>query len=346
VELKRAGLAPDCLFLRADKQVERQAIDKLSVMCEVKKDFIFQVLTSDPMYRIFLDLDEQSVGKKIQEHFKLSVIKKPNISEWRHFIELIDQSTKTLTIGLVAKYVGSNDPYISVVEANKSAAYHLKYRVKIVVIEAESLEKGEQDDSNPAWKQLRELDGIVVPGGFDSRGIEGKVLTAQWARVHGLPYLGLCLGMQIMIIEAARSLLGLSDANSTEINPTTQNPVVFMMSEQKEVTSKGATMRLGSYPCMLIHGTRAYDAYQKDVVLERHRHRYEVNNSYRQVLEKAGFIFSGIYQEKNLVEIAELKDHPFMVGTQFHPEFQSSPLRVHPLFQAFMMAVVKRKGLC
>lgn len=344
VELKRAGLAPDCLFLRADKQVELQAVDKLSVMCEVKRDFIFQVLTSDPMYRIFLDLDEQGVGQKIQEHFKLPSVKKSDVSQWRQFVDLVDKSTQTVTIGLVAKYVGSNDPYISVVEAIKSAAHHLKHRVKIVVIEAESLEKGEHDDNNPAWKQLKELDGIVVPGGFDSRGIEGKILTAQWARVHGLPYLGLCLGMQIMVIEAARSLLGLPDANSTEINPSTQDPVVFIMSEQKEVTSKGATMRLGSYPCTLVPGTKAYDAYQKDVVLERHRHRYEVNNAYREPLEKVGMVFSGIYQEKNLVEIAENRDHLFMLGTQFHPEFQSSPLRVHPLFKAFMAAVIKRKG--
>ncbi len=342
-ELKRAGLAPDCLFLRADRQVDDQSVSKLSVMCEVKEDYIFQVLTNDPVYRVFLDLDAQGVGRKVQEHFRLVPPKSSDLSDWQNFIASIDQSKQQVSIGLIAKYVGSNDPYISVVEAIRSAAYHLKHRANVVVIEAEALEKGSYGANDAAWAQLKSLDGIVVPGGFDRRGAEGKILAARWARENQVPYLGLCLGMQMMIVEAARALLKLPDANSAEFEPDTKNPVIWIMEEQKGVTRKGATMRLGSYPCSLVEGTKAYEAYKKPVVNERHRHRYEVNNTYRSSLEQAGMVFSGVYRDKDLVEIAELKDHPFMLGVQFHPEFQSSPLAVHPLFDAFMQAVTKRK---
>lgn len=338
--LKHAGLAPDCLFLRADKSIDTQSVEKLSIMCGVKKDFIFQVLTFDPIYRVFLDLDAQDMPKKIQEYFHITPIRKSDIIQWKKFVAFIDQSKEIVSIGLIAKYVGSNDPYISVVEAIKSAAYHCKFKPHIVVIEAEMLEK---NDDSSAWQQLKKLDGIVVPGGFDCRGVEGKIAAARWARENKIPYFGLCLGMQIMIIEAARSLLQFQDANSTEFIPDTKAPVIDLMNEQKGVTKKGASMRLGSYPCSLVTGTIAYNAYQKDIVSERHRHRYEVNNTYRKNLQNVGIVFSGLYKEKDLVEIAEYKDHPFMLGTQFHPEFQSSPLAVHPLFKAFMDAVVMRK---
>lgn len=340
-ELKRAGLAPDCLCLRADKSVDDQSLDKLSIMCEVKRNYIFQALTFDPMYRMFLDLDRQGLCTRIQEHFQIQNARQADLSEWQKFIEMIDNSTKTLSIGLIAKYVGTNDPYISVIEAIKSAAYHHKMTANIVVIEAELLEQGAQ---SVAWQQLQSLDGIVVPGGFDKRGIEGKILAARWARENNVPYFGLCLGMQIMVIEAARSLLGLPDATSTEFEADTKAPVICLMGEQREITKKGASMRLGSYLCNLVSGTKAFKAYNQDVVRERHRHRYEVNNSYREQLEKVGVVFSGIYEEKDLVEIAEHRDHLFMLGTQFHPEFQSSPLKVHPLFNAFIQAAIARKN--
>ena len=181
-----------------------------------------------------------------------------------------------------------------------------------------------------------------MPGGFDSRGVEGKILACQWAREHRIPYLGLCLGMQVMIIEAARSLLSLATANSTEFDPQTQDPVVCMMNEQKDITTKGANMRLGSYLCTVVKDTQAWQAYKNDAVLERHRHRYEVNKAYKEAFEKTGIIFSGIHRAMDLVEITEIKDHPFMVGAQFHPEFQSSPIKVHPLFKGFIEAVVKK----
>jgi len=345
IELKRAGLTPDCLFLRADKTIERQSIDKLSMMCEVKKDYIFQVLTFDPVYKIFLELESQGVGEKIQEFFHISFIKKSDISLWNKFIEHIAQSKRTLSIGLIAKYVGSNDPYISVIEAIKSAAYNVNYCVNIVTIEAEKLEKDYYNqDNSESWKSLKEVEGIVVPGGFDSRGVEGKILACQWARDKGIPYLGLCLGMQVMMIEAARSLLHLDKANSTEFDSQTKDPVVCMMSEQQHITTKGANMRLGSYLCTLVKDTHAHNAYKADTVLERHRHRYEVNKNYKERFEKVGIIFSGICTTMDLVEIAEMKNHPFMVGVQFHPEFQSSPIRVHPLFKSFIEAVAKKSN--
>ncbi|MFA5306264.1 MAG: CTP synthase [Candidatus Babeliales bacterium] len=341
IALKQAGLTPDCLVLRADHPVDQDSIKKLSLMCEVPSDFIFQMLTIDPAYRTILEFSKQGMGRKIQKYFEISTPQTPDLSDWKNFIDRIVHSKQTVTIGLVAKYVGSNDPYISVVEAIKAAGFHLNRRVKLEIIEAEALEKSPYGSNTSVWKKLKTLDGIVVPGGFDVRGVEGKILAARWAREHKVPYFGLCLGMQVMIIEAARSLLKHPKANSTEFNPKTPTPVIDLMEEQRGVTHKGATMRLGSYPCTLVKGSKATTAYGTTMVQERHRHRYEVNNDYRTALEKAGVIFSGIYKEKNLVEISELKGHPFMLGTQFHPEFQSSPLAVHPLFMAFMKAAIK-----
>ncbi len=340
IALKKAGLTPDCLFLRADKTIDNHSVAKLSMMCEVEKEYIFQVLTVDPLYKVFLNLEEQEVCQAVQKIFNMPSIKTSDISPWRTLIENITKSKRILTIGLIAKYVGSNDPYISVIEAIKSSAYNLSYHIKIVTIEAERLEK-ENQDSGESWQELKKMNGIVVPGGFDSRGIEGKILACEWARKNKIPYLGLCLGMQIMIIEAARSLLHLKTANSSEFDKTTQDPVVCLMSEQQNLTTKGANMRLGSYLCTLIKNTQAYDAYQIEHVWERHRHRYEVNKDYKERLEKVGLVFSGVHTEMDLVEITEVKDHPFMLGCQFHPEFQSSPIKVHPLFKRFIEVVAQ-----
>ncbi|MFA6527881.1 MAG: CTP synthase [Candidatus Babeliales bacterium] len=340
--LKQAGLAPDALFLRADKAIEQESAEKLAIMCGVSRQFIFQVMTFNPVYQLFCELQKQGVDKRVQEHFKLAP-RTSDLTEWTKFIELIKNPVGQVTIGLVAKYVGSNDPYISVVEAIKAAGYHCQQKVNIVVVEAEALEKETYAGDGKAWTQLKALDGIVVPGGFDKRGIEGKISAVRFARENNIPYFGLCLGMQMMIIEFARSLLQLDDANSTEFNQETKAPVIAMLAEQVGLSRKGGTMRLGSYQCNLVPGTKASAAYAQPTVAERHRHRYEVNNSYREALENVGAVFSGIYVEKNLVEITELEGHPFMLGTQFHPEFQSTPLKVHPLFKAFMEAVVGRQ---
>lgn len=343
--LKKMGLTPDCLFLRADKAIDQHSIDKLSLMCEVKKECIFQVLTVNPVYKVFLDLQTQGVGKEIQKFFNLPSINESDLSAWTMFIENIAKSRQTLSIGLIAKYVGSNDPYISVLEAIKSSSYNLNYHVSIVTIEAERLEKEyHNQDSSDAWKQLKSVDGIVVPGGFDARGVEGKILACTWARENKIPYLGLCLGMQVMIIESARSLLHLDTANSTEFDVTTKDPVVCLMSEQQHITTKGANMRLGSYLCTLVKNTQAHNAYQVDEVWERHRHRYEVNKDYKERLEKVGLVFSGMNKAMDLVEITEIAEHPFMVGSQFHPEFQSAPIKVHPLFKSFIETIIQKKN--
>lgn len=340
--LKGFGIFPDSLALRAEKFVEEKPLHKLSLMCGIEKDLIFQVLTYNPIYKLFLSLQEQGLAHKIQHYFGIEKPRKSDLAPWNHFISLMTQSTDNVRIALVAKYVGSNDPYISVVEALVAAGYWNQVKVNIVVIDAQDLEN-EQDNLNaPIWQQLKSVNGIVVPGGFDKRGIEGKIMAAQFARQNNIPYLGLCLGMQVMLIEYARNILGMKDANSTEFDNKTAHPVISLLAEQEGITQKGASMRLGTYPCHITKGSLAYQAYNKELVHERHRHRYEFNNKYRDQFEKAGVTFSGIYPEKNLVEISEVKQHPFMLGTQAHPEFNSSPLQVNPLFLEFMKAVTQK----
>lgn len=341
--LKGLGIFPDCLALRAEKEIEEKPIQKLSLMSGIDKDLIFQVLTYKPIYKLFLDLQDQGLGHKIQKYFGIKAPRESDLSQWQHLIQLIEQTNTNVHIALVAKYVGSNDPYISVVEALSAAGYWNKVNVRLVVIDAQELEKELHNPSASIWKELESMDGIVVPGGFDSRGIEGKIAAARWAREHKIPYFGLCLGMQVMLIEFSRSILGFKDANSTEFDKHTKHPVISLLAEQQGIERKGASMRLGTYPCHVQKGTLAYQAYGKELVHERHRHRYEFNNAYRRDFEQAGVVFSGIYQDKNLVEISEIKGHPFMLGTQAHPEFNSSPLNVNPLFMEFMKAVVAHK---
>jgi CTP synthase len=340
--LKRAGLIPDALFLRTDKRVGIKTVEKLSIMCGVPQSFIYEVVTFDPLYKLFLDLKDQLVHENIQEWFGIRKPKNTNLSQWNNLISLITKKKQSVKIGLVVKYIGT-DPYISVVEAIKAAGYACNRDVELVIIFAQNLEKKAKLGGKKAWEKLASVDGIVVPGGFDERGLEGKIVAATYASKKNIPYFGLCLGMQVMLIEAARSLAGLKGATSTEIDKKTKTPLICLLEEQKGMEHKGASMRLGAYPCTLKRGTKARAAYRTDVVNERHRHRYEFNNKYRKALEKAGVVFSGIYKEKNLIEIAELKDHPFMLATQFHPEFLSSPLEPHSLFEAFMQAVIAQK---
>ncbi|MBV8660946.1 MAG: CTP synthase [Candidatus Dependentiae bacterium] len=342
MQLKKSGLVPDALFLRSDKSIDQHTIDKLGIMCGIKREFIFQVLTYNPIYNLFISLYDQGVAQVIQNYFGIREPRNPNLIEWKNLITLLNQNTETITIGLIAKYVGSNDPYISVIEAIRSAAAHCHRKVKIEIIDAEQLEADDATSNSPAWVQLKSFDGIVVPGGFDKRGVKGKVRAAKWARENNIPYFGLCLGMQIMLIEAAQSLLGYTDANSTEFDTTTMHPVVTFLPEQRDIRRKGGSMRLGSSICTLKPNTKAYAAYKASTVSERHRHRYEVNNIYKNEFENIGIVFSGIFEECNLVEISEYSNHPFMLGTQYHPEFQSSPLKAHPLFKAFIEAVIEK----
>jgi CTP synthase len=309
-------------------------------MCGIERNLVFEALTFDPIEKLFVDLEKQGLNEQFQRWFGIKKGNPTDLSDWKKLIAVKQRAKKTVNIGLIAKYVGSNDPYLSVIEALKTASYSKGYKANIEVIEAEKLEKEGYNAKNGYWKQLRAMDGIVIPGGFDKRGSEGKIFAARWARENKVPYFGLCLGLQIMLIEFARNVLKLKGASSTEFDKKTKYPVISLLEEQKGVMSKGGTMRLGAYPCVLLPNTRAEKAYGKKEILERHRHRYEFNNAYKKQFEDKGMIFSGMYKKENLVEIAELKGHPFMVGTQFHPEFLSSPLAPHPLFKEFIKTII------
>ena len=341
--LKKVGLIPDALFLRTDKKVEDKSITKLSVMCGVDKKLIFQALTLNPVYKLFVDLEKQELNEKIQNWFGIKNTKKTKLLAWKNLIKSIEEEKKEVTVALVAKYVGSNEPYLSVIKALLAAGYANKCDVKIEVIDAQKLEEEGYASNGKTWKLLKKVKGIVIPGGFDKRGAEGKILAARWAREKKIPYLGLCLGMQVMLIEFARSVLKLKKASSREFDAKTPYPIISLLDEQQKVTQKGGTMRLGAYPCTILPKTLAYKAYKKATIKERHRHRYEFNNAYKKQFEKAGVVFSGVCKDRDLVEMAELGKHPFMVGSQFHPEFLSSPLNPHPLFKLFIQTVISKK---
>jgi CTP synthase len=261
---------------------------------------------------------------------------KPDWKVWEKLVSDVISPKPTIKIALVGKYVELHDAYMSVREAVKHAAISLGVEVEITWVHSAELEKGK------GWELVQDVDGILVPGGFGSRGIEGKIQAAHYARENKIPYLGLCLGMQLMVVEFARHVLGNEEANSSEFDRSTVHPVIDLMPDQKSITDMGGTMRLGLYPCQLQPGSIAAQAYQKEMVQERHRHRFEFNNAYRPILEDAGLRYSGISPDGRLVEIAEMANHPFMLGTQFHPEFLSRPNRPHPLFVAFLQAVKER----
>lgn len=335
--LKKSGLMPDALFLRVEKSIDQKLIEKLSLMCGVKKEFIFQVPTVTPIYTLFLQLRDQGVHSKITTHFKIEE-RKTSLKSWENLLARIKEEKPTVRVALVEKYVGSNDPYISVIEALRSASWACKRTVEVIVIEAERLENNDE----AALSLLHSCHGVVIPGGFGKRGVEGKIYAAEWARKNKIPCFGLCLGLHIMLIEWGRNLLGLSAASSMEFIPACKDPLVVLLDSQVKIVNRGGTMRLGAFPCTLVNETKVAQAYGTDLVYERHRHRYEFNNKYKSQLEEKGVVFSGVYKEKGLVEIAELKNHPFMVGVQFHPEFLSTPLIPHPLFKAFVEAIVKK----
>jgi CTP synthase len=285
-----------------------------------------------------LILEKTGVADFICERLHLACAP-ADLAEWRKMVEHIKKPKPPVTIGIVGKYIDLEDAYISVYEALKHAATAQDCEVKIEWIASEDLEKGRGLD------RLEGVNGIVVPGGFGERGIEGKIIAAKFARVRGVPYLGLCLGMQVMVIELARDVYESDAPNSTEFNPTTPYPVIDLMPDQRDIADLGGTMRLGSYPCRLLAGTVAAQAYQAEMVTERHRHRFEFNNEYRQVLGQAGLVLSGLSPDGRLVEISEIKDHPFMLGSQFHPEFKSRPTRPHPLFAALIKTARQHAGL-
>jgi CTP synthase len=332
-ELRGIGIHPDIIVARSDHAVDDDVRAKIALFCDVEQRAVISLVTTDVIYEVPLILEKAGLGDYLVERLGLDWAHAPDLDEWRAVVEDIRRPKRPVQVGMVGKYVELHDAYLSVREALHHAGLVYDVAVEIDWIDAEAIER-------QGVGRLQGLDGIVVPGGFGYRGIEGKITTARFARENKVPYLGLCLGMQVMVIELARLSLGSEEPNSTEFDLKTRYPVIDLMAEQRDLSEMGGTMRLGLYPCSLVPGTRAAAAYEQDLVQERHRHRWEVNNAYRGLLAGSGMVFSGLSPDGNLVEIGELADHPFMLGCQFHPEFRSRPTRPHPLFQAFIGAVV------
>jgi CTP synthase len=334
-ELRSIGIQPDVLIARADEPIDEDLREKIALFCDVKTDNVISEPNAWSIYAVPLMLEEAGLGRIVVEELGLGErAAEPDLVEWRFLVDRIRSARIPLTIGLVGKYIELPDAYLSVAESVKHAAWAAGCNVKLVWIDSEKLERDR--DVEP----LIGLDGIVVPGGFGYRGIEGKVQAVRFGRERKVPTLGLCMGMQCMVIELARTALGTEDANSTEFDAFTPHPVIDLLPEQRDIADKGGTMRLGSYPCVLEAGSLAGRAYGQPIVLERHRHRYEFNNSYRELLAQRGMKFTGLSPDGRLVEIVEMPDHPFYLGTQFHPEFKSRPNRPHPLFANFIDAAL------
>jgi CTP synthase len=334
-ELRSIGIQPDVLIARADQPIDEDLREKIALFCDVKTDNVISEPNAWSIYAVPLMLEEAGLGRIVVEELGLvERATEPDLAEWRFLTDRIRNARIPLTIGLVGKYIELPDAYLSVAESVKHAAWAAGCNVKLAWIDSEKLERDR--DVEP----LIGLDGIVVPGGFGYRGIEGKVQAVRFGRERKVPTLGLCMGMQCMVIELARTALGTDDANSTEFDAFTPHPVIDLLPEQRDIAEKGGTMRLGSYPCVLEGGSLAARAYGQPIVLERHRHRYEFNNSYRELLAAHGMKFTGLSPDGRLVEIVEIPDHPFYLGTQFHPEFKSRPNRPHPLFANFIDAAL------
>lgn len=335
-ELRSRGIQPDVIVCRSDEPISDQLKRKISNQCDVEQRNVINAADTSNIYELPLILHEEGFDTVVCELLRLEV--EVDLTSWRELVARIEASTAPVRIGLIGKYIQLKDAYLSVAESLKHAGFFHGAKVQIDWIQAEDVQGLLADD------RLGSLDGIVIAGGFGSRGIEGKIRAAEFARENRIPCLGLCLGMQVMTIEFARHVLGLADANSTEFDASTQNPVIDLMNDQRDVTEKGGTMRLGAYYAVLEPGTKVGNAYGEPVVSERHRHRYEFNSNYRQRFEAAGFICSGASPDKRLVEFIELADHPFWIGTQAHPEFKSRPDRPHPLFRELIRAALERRA--
>jgi len=329
-ELRRIGIQPDVILCRSDKEISGGVKDKISLFCDVDKEAVISLVTSETIYEVPLLLEDAGLGEFIVRRLGLRA-GKSNLEEWRDIVTRLKAPKEAVIIGLVGKYVELRDAYYSVREALCHAALAHKRAVKIEWLDSEQLD-GMADD------KLGQVQGIIVPGGFGYRGIEGMIKAAKFAREREIPYLGLCLGMQTMVIEFGRHVFHTDKVNSTEFDASSAYPVIDLLPEQRGVEQKGGTMRLGTYPCHLVAGTLAARAYGSEVVYERHRHRYEFNNLFRQPLEEAGLVPSGVSPDGKLVEITELREHPWMLACQFHPEFKSRPDSPHPLFSGFIGA--------
>ncbi len=338
-ELRSIGISPDMIIARSDHPVDDSLREKIALFCDVDVQAVVPMITTEILYEVPLLLEQAGVGEYLLDHMGLTARRKPDWKDWESLVQEVMRDKPTVRIALVGKYIELRDAYMSVREALLHSALALGIEVKIDWVHSAELEKGR------GWEMVRAADGILVPGGFGGRGIEGKIQAARYARENKIPYFGLCLGMQLMVVEFSRRILGDEEVNSTEFDRGTSHPVIDLMPDQRDIADKGGTMRLGLYPCILQPGTIAEGAYQVPEIEERHRHRFELNNAYREILQSAGMKFSGISPDGRLVEIAELSDHPFMLGTQFHPEFLSRPNRPHPLFMAFLEAASKQAAV-
>jgi CTP synthase len=330
--LRSIGISPNMIVARSDQPVEKDICDKIALFCDVEKQAVIPMVTSDMLYEVPLLLERAGVGDYLVKQLNMKATRKPDMKPWEKLVEQVRKPKPTVKVALVGKYVELQDAYMSVREALKHAALANDVEVEIGWVHAADLEK------DKGWDVIQNSDGILVPGGFGARGIEGKIMAARYAREKKIPYLGLCLGMQTMCIDFARGALNHEDANSSEFDRGSEYPVIDLMLDQRAITDMGGTMRLGLYPCDLQPNSKAAAAYGASRVDERHRHRFEFNNAYRDEFEQGGMVFSGLSPDGKLVEIAEIKDHPFMVGSQFHPEFLSRPMKPHPLFAGFVRA--------
>ena len=334
-ELRRIGIQPDMVLCRSEEPLSRELREKIALFVNLPVDSVISARNVDSIYKVPLYFRAEGVDDQVLDHFGIEA-RRPDLSAWEALVKRVDGAGPTVRIGLVGKYTQLADAYLSVIEALGHAGAHHGARVDVRWVDSEGLTHGDGLD------ELAECDGILIPGGFGVRGIEGKIRAARYARENDVPYLGICLGMQIAVSEFARHRAGMDGANSTEFDPETPFPVVDLLPEQKEVRDMGGTMRLGADPVKLHEGTRAREIYDEPVIYERHRHRYEVNNHLRRRLEAAGLVCSGTSPDDRLVEVIELPDHPFFVASQFHPEFKSRPLRPQPLFRDFVGASLRR----
>ncbi len=334
-ELRRIGIQPDMVMCRSEGSLERDIREKISLFANLPVEAVISARDVDSIYKVPLYFRAEGVDDQILDHFKIEA-DPPDLSEWEALVKRGDAAEDTVRIGLVGKYIQLEDAYLSVIEALGHGGIHHGAKIDVRWVDAEGLDRAE------AERQLEECDGILIPGGFGVRGVEGKIRAARFARENEVPYLGICLGMQVAVSEFARHVVDMDGATSTEFDPETPFPVIDLLPEQKEVRDMGGTMRLGADPVKLHEGTRAREIYGEPVIYERHRHRYEVNNHLRKHLEQSGLVCSGTSPDDRLVEIVELPEHPFFVASQFHPEFKSRPLRPQPLFREFVGAALER----
>ena len=336
-ELQGMGVKPDIVMLRCDEPLEESIFNKISLFCNVKPDCVIENITLPNLYEAPLMLEKSHFSEVVCRELGIDA-PKPDLTEWIQMVDRIKSRPYSVTIGLVGKYVELHDAYLSVAEALRHAGYFHNTHVEIEWIDSEEITYANVSD------KLKNLDGIIVPGGFGGRGIEGMILSAQYAREHNVPYFGICLGMQIAVIEYARNVLGLADANSGEFDDNCDNKVIDFMPGQSDDINKGGTLRLGAYPCVIAKGTTMERCYESDCISERHRHRYEFNNDYREQLQNAGLTLGGTSPDGRLVETVEITERPFHVGVQYHPEFKSRPNKPHPLFKGFIGAALAKSN--